>query len=284
MVGATSPTGMRIASHLAGSGWRVVALGRKIERLARLEDTAETRRFDLDDPDARTALADATHVISTLHAGLAPRLIPLLPQTLERIVFFGSTWAFSKIPNPRADAVRTGLEAIGKSSLPAVTLLPTMIYGPQAESNVSRLAALIRTFHVIPLPAGGSTAIQPIHVDDVAACATAALDLEAPSSQPIVIAGPEAIPYRDFVKECARALGTWCLIPGVPMFALRLLPALGPLLPRRLRVGKGEIERLLEDKSQDISEMRRLLRIEPRSYADGLAFLNTTELESGPES
>jgi nucleoside-diphosphate-sugar epimerase len=150
-------------------------------------------------------------------------------------------------------------------------LHPTMIYGAQGENNVQRLAALLRRLPLVPLPGGGRALVQPVHQDDVTASILAALGIAWRQPESIVIAGPTALPYADFVRAVARAAG---LPPPrlVPLPA-GLLMAAAPLtlLPGVPRIHAPEIRRLLEDKSFDISVMQARLGITPIDLASGLA-------------
>lgn len=70
-------------------------------------------------------------------------------------------------------------------------LHPAMLYGAAQERNIHRLLSFIRRFPVLPVPGGGRHLVQPIHVDDVAACLAAAVKRNWSGSHVIPIAGPK---------------------------------------------------------------------------------------------
>jgi nucleoside-diphosphate-sugar epimerase len=151
-------------------------------------------------------------------------------------------------------------------------LHPTMIYGAQGENNVQRLAALLRRLPVMPLPGGGRFLVQPIHQSDVTRSIGSALEHAWAGPTSLVIAGPEAVRYADFVRAVAVAAGlrrpfivpfpAWPLIAGARITKhVAALPTVAP----------EEIRRLVEDKAFDIGPMRRLLGVEPIGLAEGLA-------------
>ena len=86
-----------------------------------------------------------------------------------------------------------------------------------------------------------------------------------------MVAGPEPVPYAQFVQAVAFAAGLAprriVSVPGM------LLQALTPLtrLPGLPRVGRDEVRRLLEDKAFSIGPMRRILGVVPMPLAAGLA-------------
>lgn len=151
-------------------------------------------------------------------------------------------------------------------------LHPTMIYGAQGEDNVQRLARLLRRLPVIPLPGGGKALVQPIYQDDVTRCILAAIDIVWTGPEAIVIAGPSPLPYADFVRAIARALGLRS--PRIVPVPGALLIAAAPLtrvLPGFPTIRATEIRRLLEEKAFEVEAMQDRLGIAPIPLADGLA-------------
>ncbi|WP_424812170.1 SDR family oxidoreductase [Roseococcus sp. YIM B11640] len=218
----------------------------------------------------RTALDGAKVVISCAHARHAAAILAAAPAG-ARIVLMGSTRRYSKWPDEHGDGVRAGEAAFLASGRAGVMLHPTMIYGAEGEDNVQRLAALMRRLPVLPLPGGGRSLVQPIHQDDVTRSLIAAAGLGNGDARVIVVAGPEALAYRDFCAEVARAAGLRPR-PILPLGA-GLLMAASPLtriLPFLPRIGAEEIRRLTEDKDFDIGPMREILGIRPRPLAEGL--------------
>ena len=189
-----------------------------------------------------------------------------------RIVLMGSTRRFSRWADAHGDGVRAGEAALLASGRNGVILHPTMIYGAQGEDNVQRLAALMRRLPLAPLPGGGRALVQPIHQDDVTASLRAALarDWEAPKA--LVIAGPEAVRYADFLRAVCHAAGVRVPpvlpVPLAPLLALSPLTRLLPFLPT---VRASELRRLTEDKGFDTGPMRAELGVVPRSLEAGLA-------------
>ncbi len=190
-----------------------------------------------------------------------------------RLIFLGSTRKFTNWPDAHGIGVQAGESAFLASGRSGVMLHPAMIYGAQGEDNVQRLAALLRRLPLVPLPNGGKALVQPIHQDDVTRAIRAALDHEWDGPHSLVIAGPTPLPYADFVRAVAAAVGLPPAThhPGagrrvdgsrLPAFAAsRILPHVRP----------DEIRRLLEDKAFDIRPMQQILGIQPMPLDAGLA-------------
>jgi nucleoside-diphosphate-sugar epimerase len=271
VIGASGRSGAALCRALAAAGrafvpvvrdegkWRALGLP-GTPRPARLEEAASLRE----------ALAGAERVVSCAHARWAPAVLAAAAPD-ARLVLMGSTRRFSRWPDAHGDGVRAGEAAFLAARRPGVMLHPTMIYGAEGEDNVQRLAALLRRLPVAPLPGGGHALVQPIHQDDVTRCLLAALDIAWERPETVVIAGPEPLPYRDFLAAVARAAGLRPppVLPG-PATPLRLLAPLTRLLPFLPRIGADEVRRLTEDKAFDIGPMRARLGVEPVGLAEGL--------------
>ncbi len=278
VIGAGGRSGAPLCRALLGLDIPVIPVLRDAARLpADIASRALPPRIaDLTGPEAllRAALAGAGYVISTAHASHIPALLrAAAPETV--LIGLGSTRKFTRWPDAHGNGVLRGEQALLDSGRAAMLLHPTMIYGPQGEDNVQRLASLLRRLPLVPLPGGGRALVQPIHQDDVTRSLVAALGLaqsgRLTQPQSLVIAGPQAVSYRDFAGAVARAAG-FAMPPVIPVPA-PLLMAAAPFLrwlPGVPKVGRNEIRRLLEDKAFDIGPMQTTLSVTPIPLEEGL--------------
>ena len=264
IVGASGRSGAALCRSLLNDGLPYIPVVRSPARWAATGLPGTPVTADLATATLAPALADARLVVSCAHARHIPAILAAAPYA-ERLVLLGSTRRFTRWPDAHGQGVQAGEAALRASARPGVILHPTMIYGAAGEDNVQRLAALLRRLPVVPLPGGGRALVQPIHQSDVTRSLRAAMAMAWDGPHALVVAGPDALPYADFVRAVAHAAG---LRPPriVPVPAL-LLRALAPLtrLPGLPRIGADEIRRLTEDKAFDISAMRRPPRRSSRS-------------------
>ena len=271
VLGATGKVGRALVARLIRGGRTVVAVGRDRARLT-TTGASDLRVADFGDGAALTvALADAGRVVSCAHARFAVPLLAALPASVSRLVLMGSTRKFTRFVDEKAQAVLAGEQAFLAAGRPGVMVHPTMIYGVGAENNIERVAAIIRRFGVVPLPRGGRSLIQPIHLDDVVRAVEAALEESGTAVTSLVLAGPTAVPYAELIRAVGRAIARPVRILPVPAPLLLGVSWVTGLVPGVPTISPGEVRRLLEDKDFDTSDMVRRFGFEPLSLDAGLA-------------
>lgn len=270
LVGATGKLGRMVGRRLLASGVRVISVVRTPEKLDS-ELRADARRFDVERKETiAPALQGTTFLVSCLHGRYGIDLLRALPPGVKRVVLLGSARIFTRFPDPNVTLLQATQDALAQSGIPGVMLHPTMIYGAAAENNLNRVAAYIRKIGIVPLPGGGRALMQPIHVEDVAACVEAALFRPEALGKPIIVAGPEPVSYRDLVQAVGAAIGKRPLILPVPGRLLEAAAGMTALLPFLPRIRRDEVRRLSEDKAFPIDDMKRRLGVEPIPLAEGL--------------
>lgn len=272
VIGAAGRSGATLCRALLAAGRQIRPVVRDLGRWRALGLAGEARLADLRDPRAMArALEGAAAVVNCAHARHTPAVLAAAPPA-ARLVLLGSTRRFSRWPDEHGDGVRQGEAAFLASGRRGVMLHPTMIYGAAGEDNVQRLAALLRRLPFAPLPGGGRALVQPIHQDDLTRCILAALEVDWQGPEALVVAGPEPLPYRDFVAAVARAAGLPPprILP-LPAALLRAASPLTRIIPGLPRIRPDELRRLLEDKAFDVAPMRERLGVVGMPLDQGLA-------------
>jgi nucleoside-diphosphate-sugar epimerase len=213
---------------------------------------------DLTAPEMLPDLGSADAIISLSPIWLLPPALPRLLETgARRVIAFSSTSRLTKLnsplPDERAVAERlAGGEAqtlaLCAAAGAACTLLrPTLIYAEGQDRNVSRLAALIRRFGVLPLSGAGEGLRQPVHADDLAWAALALLDAPAAFGKIYALPGGETLSYRAMVERVFESLGRAPRILTVPPPLWRLgLTLASPVL-------KGATSAMGQRMAQDLT-------------------------------
>ena len=272
VIGATGRSGEALCWALERRGVPVVPVVRSGEKFRGSGLPGEPAIADLSDGLALgRAIRHARHVVSCAHARHTQAILDAA-RDAERFVLLGSTRRFSRWLDTHGAGVLSGETALIGSGRPGVMLHPTMIYGARGEDNVRRLATLLRRLPVVPLPGGGRSLVQPIYQDDLTRCILAALDIAWTGPSTLVVAGPAAMPYADFVRAVAQAAKL--PRPRIIGMPARLLMAAAPamsLLPFLPSIAPAEIRRLLEDKAFAVAPMIAQLGVTPVPLEQGLA-------------
>ena len=127
-----------------------------------------------------------------------------------------------------------------------------MIYGNSEDRNISKFIRLVMKYRIVPLPGGGKSIFQPVHVDDLAACILAALKTPASVGKSYNVPGGSAHSLREIVEIISGILGRKVLVVPVPLGLAEAAAGAGeapppPLHPPRAdrAAARGQAIRLL---------------------------------------
>ena len=227
---------------------------------------------DIETSGGRAALPVAETVLSLSPVWLLPEVIDTLKANgMTRLVAFSSTSVLTKADSTHASEqavvarLQAGEAAVRRSGIDWTLLRPTLIYAEGQDGNVSRLAGLARRFGVLPISGSGRGLRQPVHADDLAGAALAALKSPATIGQTYALAGGETLTYRAMCERVFAGLDRAPRVLSVPPPLWRLgLRLAGPILPgATAQMG----ERMDRDLVFDDNEARRDLGWNPRGFA-----------------
>ncbi len=272
VIGAAGRSGRAVCTALFKAGAPYVPLVRSLRKWQETGLPGEARIADLSDHySLSSALRDAVRVVSCAHARHAQAILDATEPDVM-LVLLGSTRRYTRWPDTHGLGVMQGERVLVGSGRQGVMLHPTMIYGAAGEDNVQRLAALLQRLPIVPLPGGGRSLVQPIYQTDVTRCILSALDRNWPEPESLIIAGPQPLPYADFVRAVAKAADLPApRIVNAPLALLRLIAPVTSFIPGIPSIESDEIRRLSEDKAFDIMPMFNRLGVNPVSLANGLA-------------
>ncbi|MCA1831910.1 MAG: complex I NDUFA9 subunit family protein [Actinomycetota bacterium] len=111
-----------------------------------------------------------------------------------------------------------GEEAVRSSGLDYTILRPGVIHGPGA-GFFKPIVWNLRWLPVFPLPAGGTTRFQPVHVDDV--CTAIVASLRSPRNETADVAGPEILTFAQLARIVMDALGKPRPFLKIPLWMAR---------------------------------------------------------------
>ena len=270
LFGATGPIGRRVLERLLGSGWRVTALSRGAQPS---RGGVEWRCGAL--PDAAGEGEGFAAIFSCGPLDLFARWYADTSTGATPVVAFGSTSVHVKgdSPDPAerdlAARLRDGEARVAQAAdargAVATLLRPTLVYGAGGDRNLSRIVALARRYGGFPLPHDARGLRQPVHVDDLADAALAALSRTGDGVRDYDLPGGETLDYCAMVARTLASMrppGRLLVLPG-PLFAMAATAA------RALRLhdaGPAVLARMRQDLVFDAAAARGELGYAPRRF------------------
>ena len=195
---------------------------------------------------------------------LAGAQLPHAPRVIATSSMSAQTKLDSEVPAEREiarilrDSENALAAACTRHGSDWTVLRPTLIYGAGLDENLTPIARRAMRTRVFPLPAGCGMR-QPVHAQDLALAALAALDTPAAAMKILSIGGGERLPVGEMFARVRRSLPVDTLPMPIPAWLLRLA---------RRGVGRlrGPLSRLEADLIADNTEVTRLLGVNPRAF------------------
>lgn len=163
-------------------------------------------------------------------------------------------------------------ELVRASGLAWTIFRPSLVYGAQDQS-IRELARIIRTAPLVPVLGSGTTRIQPISVEQVAACVLAALGKPATAGQVYDLCGPAPITWNQMYDLVLRLLGKRKPRLHLPMPLMRLVAGLAERLLPHPPVTRDQLTMVEEDNTGDPGPAVRDLGLVQEPFETGLARL-----------
>jgi uncharacterized protein YbjT (DUF2867 family) len=202
--------------------------------------------------------------LQSLAAWLGSVELPLAPRVIVTSSMSAESKRESEVPAERAmsqllrDSEHALATACARHGSEWTVLRPTLVYGAGLDKSLTPIAQRAMRLRVFPLP-HGSGVRQPVHAQDLASAALAALDTPASSGKILAIGGGERLPVGEMFARVRQSLPVDTLPIPLPAWSLRASRS----LVARLR---GPLSRLDVDLIADNTEVTRLLGIQPRPF------------------
>lgn len=273
VTGATGYTGRFLVRRLVQGGEQLRCLVRPSSDRRELEQLGvEVVIGDLEEAEeVRDAFAGVRLIFHLAHIRYARTVVACADSTLERAVLVSSLRRFSSVPSPSVSEVVVGEGCAADSDLPGVILRPSMIYGPDEDRNISRMAAFLRKRSWFPVFGSGMALQQPVYVEDVVDGILAAANHSCAVGNCYALAGAEALTYDQMVNLVGEAVGVNPVKVHIPVKLALWGAWLTECVGLRTGIEREQILRLQEDKAHSIDAARADLDYRPLAFAEGLA-------------
>ena len=295
VAGGSGFIGRAIAMRLAGiPATRVRRLTRDAERARHKFEAPANVEFvsaDVTNRDSlKPALAGASAVVNAVQFDGYPIENPRRGLTFERVDYGGTVALldaaknagvsrFIYISGAAADenSSQSGFRAKGRaeraireSGLSYTIFRPSLVYGA-GDRVMNMLVNALSISPVMPVPGTGQQKVQPVLVDDVAACVALALGGRGRNGA-FDVGGPTLMTFDDLIRLVMEITGRHRLIIHVPEAIMRLAGAAAEMLPVAL-FSRDAASFLLADNAGDIKPLVEEFGIKLTPAREGLAYL-----------
>ena len=279
--GLTGQIGQALQALLAQTDWQVVAYTRSLSTAACAKKNAGNSQIQWRPGSLESLLIHSDYALAAEQFAAVLSLGPIdafadafqhAAFRAKKIVAFSSTSVHSKsqssIAKDRvlADTLRRCERIVQETAVSqnadCIILRPTLIWGHGGDHSLTPLLRLARRFKFMVLPRNAAGLRQPVHVDDLAKAAMAALACDGVHT--FDLPGGETLSLREMLSRSLRigAPRTW--IVYLPNFWFRVLGRLiGPLMHRNLA---GFIDRLQQDQVYSAKPAAELLDYRPAKF------------------
>lgn len=284
LTGASSQIGIFAIPKLVGAGFRVFAVSRK-GKPPGYPDYKQVQW--LNEASAMDLCQDCEYLLSAGPLNLAKKFLVAVDRLKTAIVFSSSSVETKQRSNDPVERQQIldmlGLESdlqsraenTGKRLL---ILRPTLIYGCGLDTNISRLASWVRRFGFIPVNGKATGLRQPVHADDLAKVAVAALNFKSVLPHTLSLCGGETLSYSDMAVRIFAAMEKPVRLVRLPQWLfvsllrfacrLRLINGVNPEMVKRQNVNL-----VMDDKAA-----RELFDYDPRPFVPTVADFSLPEL------
>jgi uncharacterized protein YbjT (DUF2867 family) len=295
VAGGSGFIGRAIVRRLAGiPATRVRLLTRDAERARhRFEPTANVEfvNADVTNRDSlKPALAGASAVVNAVqfdgypienprrgltfecvdYGGTVALLDAAKKAGLRRFIYISGAAADENSSQPGFRAKGRAERAIRESGLSHTIFRPSLVYGA-GDRVMNMLVNELRLSPVMLVPGTGQQKVQPVLVDDVAACVALALKGRGRNGA-FDVGGPALMTFDDLIRLVMDITGRYRLIIHVPEAVMRLAGAAAEMLPVAL-FSRDAASFLLADNAGDIKPLVEEFGIKLTPAREGLAYL-----------
>ncbi len=273
LTGASSQIGVFAIPRLVGAGFQVLALSRN-GKPGSWPDHPNVNWYK--PGELHEHCEDSNFLLSAGPMDVALQILKNHRCIKTAVVFSSSSVHIKTDSNNRAEkdqirdmlAIQSQLRLLAdERNIRLLILKPTLIYGCGLDTNISQLAGWIRRFGFMPVNGNAEGLRQPVHAEDLATVAVAALNSQAELPAELFLAGGETLSYREMVGRIFAALGKPERVVRLPQWLFVLMARLIGILRPRMKINTEMVKRQKLDLVFDDGPAKNLLDYKPRPFA-----------------
>jgi NADH dehydrogenase len=299
----------KIVAVAGGSGFIGRAIVRRMAATGGITPRVLTRDLDsarkrLDSPDVEFVRADiadpatladalkgANAVVNAIQFEGYPVENPARGQTFERVdlggvialiaaakqagvaqfIYISGAAADENSSHPGFRAKGRAERAIRESGLDYTIFRPSLVYGPE-DKVINGLAKALKFAPIFGVPGTGRQKVQPVLVDDVAACVTLAVKGRGRNGT-FEIGGPDLMTFDEMMRIVMDASGHRRPLFHIPEGLMRAIGGLAEKLPRPI-LSRDAVTFVTADNACNIGPLREEFGINLTPARQGMSYLS----------
>ena len=286
VTGGTGFVGSHLVRRLRQEGLPVRVVVRNPDKAGALKDLGvDVVRGDISDAasleKAATGVERVIHLVGIIqeapgatfegvHVEGTRNILEASRNNGVRHVFYQS--ALGTRPNAKSEYHKTkwaAEELVRASEIPYTILRPSLIYGAGDQFTI-RLSEMIRLSPLLPVIGSGRSKVQPIFIDDVAACIVKAVTSDCCLNEIYEIGGPDQLSYEEVTIAIAEAMGVKRPTLHLPLFFMKSMATVFEAVLPNAPVTMDQLIMLQEDTVCSMRDIREVFGIEPIGFRVGL--------------
>lgn len=272
LIGASGQIGVFVIPRLLAAGFRVAAVSRKGRPPAY---PAFEQVEWVTEQDVLASAGRYRHLVSAGPLELAQKLLSACENLQAAVVFSSSSVETKQASANCAErdqmqamlSLESGIQSLSKGrGMKLVVFRPTLIYGCGMDTNISRLAAWIRKFGFMLVNGEAAGLRQPVHADDLAAAAVAAICSQHDLPSVMHLCGGETLSYAEMVRRIFPAAGKKARLLHLPQWLFVPLVKLATWVKPGSGINAEMVRRQRQDLVFDDRQARESLGYSPRPF------------------
>jgi NADH dehydrogenase len=177
----------------------------------------------------------------------------------------------SAYPVMKTKGIAEGI--IENSGVPYTIFRSAAVFGPgdQFTTQIMQLFKAYPFFFI--LPAGGTTLLQPLWIEDLVTCLSWALDDSQTINQIYRIGGCEYIPYRKIIEIILNKISSKRTFLSIAPPILRVMTLLAEQMLRKSPISIYWLDYLATDRTCAIDSLPRLMGLMPARFSQQIDYL-----------
>jgi len=271
ITGSTSKIGQRLIESLIKGGLNFGVLrGDLLNRVSLLE---EVKGANLVVHLAAITHSNQEESYWEVNVKGTDNLVQAAKQAGVKRFIFISTRAINPKGGSYSQSKLAAEEIVKNSGIDWVVLRPAEVYGIGRGEMIEQLIKLVKRSYFVPIINNKKYPLAPLYVDDLVDALRKVILKDNLVNKIYTLTGPESFSFKDLVNRICHFYHLKRFKIYLPVFLLKVVFWILKIIPSKTGLAYDQLNRLLSEKSTDISLAKKDLDFNPIKFQKGLDLL-----------